>query len=127
MRKLMTTPVRPKEIAIDRTAGLLKITWLDNHTSEYGLRWIRANCPCATCREERRAAKLETDLLVLSPKPPPSTQIGGAELVGNYAVRLQWSDGHDAGIYPFTALRTSCPCAVCNPAGPPAVFGLSDE
>ncbi|MCB0061499.1 MAG: DUF971 domain-containing protein, partial [Caldilineaceae bacterium] len=85
----------------------------------FPLRWLRANCPCATCREERRSAALETDLLKLSTGPLPSTQIASAELVGNYAIRLRWTDGHDAGIYAFTVLRDSCPCADCHPAGPP--------
>jgi DUF971 family protein len=115
----MMTHMRPKEIAIERQTGLLRITWHDDHVSEFALRWVRANCPCATCREERRVAAAETDLLRLSPTPPPSTAIAGAELVGNYALRLRWSDGHDSGIYPFTSLRISCPCATCNPGGPP--------
>jgi DUF971 family protein len=119
MTRFMNLQTRPKDIAIDRSAGNLKITWADNHVSEFNLRWIRANCPCATCREERRAAELNTDLLKLSSGPLPSTQIAGAELVGNYAVRLTWTDGHTAGIYAFTSLRASCPCSYCHPEGPP--------
>lgn len=110
---------RPKAIAIERQAALLRITWPDGHVSAYALHWVRAHCPCATCREERSAAALNTDPLRLLSGPPPSTQIAGAELVGNYALRLRWTDGHDAGIYPFTGLRASCPCVECNPAGPP--------
>ncbi|MBX3014556.1 MAG: DUF971 domain-containing protein [Caldilineaceae bacterium] len=110
---------RPRDIAVDRAAGRLTITWQDHHVSEYVLRWLRANCPCATCREERRVAALETDLLTLSSGPLPSTQIAGAELVGNYAIRLRWTDGHDTGIYTFGLLRAVCPCTQCHPAGPP--------
>lgn len=114
--------MRPKEIAIERNKGLLQITWPDGHSSEFALRWMRANCPCATCREERRAAALNTDLLKLTPGPPPSIQIADAELVGNYAIRLRWTDGHDAGIFPFTSLRACCPCALCNPDGQPSLL-----
>ena len=110
---------RPKDIAIDRPASTLRITWLDDHVSEFSLRWVRANCPCATCREERRAAALNTDMLKLSSGPLPSTQVANAQLVGNYALRLEWTDGHATGIYPFTAMRASCPCLACNPEGPP--------
>ena len=110
---------RPKDIAIDRPASTLRITWLDDHVSEFSLRWVRANCPCATCREERSAAALNTDMLKLSSGPLPSTQVANAQLVGNYALRLEWTDGHATGIYPFTAMRASCPCAACNPEGPP--------
>jgi len=28
-----------------------------------------------------------------------------AELVGNYAMKIEWSDGHDSGIYSFQYLR----------------------
>lgn len=114
---------RPADITVDRTTGTLVVTWGDGHSSLFPLRWLRANCPCATCREERRSAAMETDLLKLSTGPLPSTEIAGAELVGNYAIRLTWTDGHDAGIYAFTLLRASCPCATCHPAGPPETFG----
>lgn len=118
----MDLQARPKDIAIDRAAGTLKITWLDNHVSEFNLRWVRANCPCATCREERRTAALETDILKLTAGPPPSTQIANAELVGNYALQLGWTDGHDTGIYGFASLRASCPCKTCHPEGPPPLL-----
>jgi DUF971 family protein len=110
---------RPIDITIDRAHAILLLTWADNHVSEFSLRWLRTNCPCATCREERRSAALETDLLKLSSGPLPSTEIATAALVGNYAIRLVWTDGHDAGIYAFTTLRAGCPCAVCHPDGLP--------
>jgi DUF971 family protein len=118
----MTPETRPQSIAVERTAGLLRVGWLDGHVSEYPLRWLRAHCPCATCREERRVAALNTDPLRLHTGPPPSTEVANAMLVGNYALRLTWGDGHDAGIYPFASLRASCPCAVCNPNGPPPLL-----
>lgn len=118
-------PERPKDITVDRAAGALRITWLDDHISTYELRWLRANCPCATCREERRANALDTDELKLMSGPLPSAEIVGAELVGNYAVRFTWADGHATGIYVFSALRASCPCPECNPDGPPPI--LADE
>lgn len=110
---------RPKAIAIERNKGELVIEWSDQHTSAFPLRWLRANCPCATCREERRSAALESDILKLSSGPLPSMQIADATLVGNYAIRLVWTDGHDAGIYAFSLLRGGCPCASCHPNGLP--------
>jgi DUF971 family protein len=32
-----------------------------------------------------------------------------AELVGNYAIRFRWSDGHDTGIFDFRFLRSLDP------------------
>jgi DUF971 family protein len=99
----------------------LRIQWADGHSSEFSLAWLRANCPCATCREERRE-RAESGGLVLQSGPPPSSQVVGAELVGSYAMRIDWSDGHSTGIYPFAALRASCPCPDCNPGGPPPLL-----
>jgi len=124
MTQTMTqTPThRPKDIAVDRAAGEVRITWADGHVSAYSLRWLRANCPCASCREERREAVLRTESLSLSALPPPSAEIAGAELAGNYAVRFEWADGHASGIYTFAALRACCPCEQCNPNGPPPLL-----
>lgn len=112
----------PQELTVDRIAGALVIQWQDGHRSRYALRWLRANCPCASCREARREAVMDVSSLKLSAGPPPSTEIVGAELVGSYAVRFGWADGHDTGIYAFSALRQSCPCAQCNPSGPPPLL-----
>ena len=40
-------------------------------------------------------------------------QIG---LVGRYAISVEWSDGHDTGIYSYQTLRAMCPCATCADA-----------
>ena len=42
-----------------------------------------------------------------------AVQIG---VVGRYAVTIQWSDGHDTGIYSYRTLRGLCPCAGCDSA-----------
>jgi DUF971 family protein len=36
------------------------------------------------------------------------------EPVGNYALRIVWSDGHAAGIYSFDHLRRICACPACK-------------
>jgi len=115
----MALETQPQHITIDRTAGLMVVTWRDGHHSEYALTWLRAHCPCATCREERREAVLAADPLRLTPTPAPSSEVVDAEFVGHYAIRFTWGDGHIAGIFPFSALRASCSCAECNPEGPP--------
>ena len=119
------TSFRPKDITVDRATRTLRVAWHDDHVSVYPLRWLRANCPCATCREDRRASALNTDELKLMSGPLPSAEIVGAELVGQYAERFTWADGHATGIYAFSALRASCPCLDCNPNGAPPL--LADE
>ncbi|MGL4649600.1 MAG: gamma-butyrobetaine hydroxylase-like domain-containing protein [Caldilineaceae bacterium] len=118
----MTVPTtRPLDIAIEREQARLNIRWSDGHASGFALPWLRANCPCATCREERRE-RAASGGLVVSSGPPPSAVVVGAELVGLYAMRLDWGDGHATGIYPFGALRAACPCVDCNPGGSPPLL-----
>ena len=94
----------------------LRIQWGDDHFSIYRTDFLRAQCPCATCRVERRRDVKERDLLASQP-----TAAGLAnpqvEQVGRYAIRLTWRDGHDTGIYPFDYLRGICPCAECAQKG----------
>lgn len=116
----MVAPVashRPRDIDVNRAEGTVTITWADGHVSTYTSTWLRANCPCAACREQRWAAENEAEELSLTAEAPPSAEIVGAELVGGYAIQFAWADGHDSGIYGFAALRRSCPCDECNPGG----------
>ena len=117
----MQTETQPQSITVERAAGVTHVVWQDGHHSDYSLRWLRANCPCATCREERRDAAENTDPLRIVTTPPPSLEVAGAEFVGHYAIRFTWGDGHGSGIYPFAGLRACCPCAACNPEGQPAL------
>lgn len=110
---------QPTDLTVDRSAGELRISWGDGHGSVFRLAWLRGVCPCASCREERSQA--EADPLRLAVGPPPDAGMGSAELVGNYAVRFTWADGHGNGIYGFSSLRASCSCAACN-GGEPGVL-----
>jgi DUF971 family protein len=42
------------------------------------------------------------------------------EPVGNYAIRIDWSDGHKAGIYSWDHFRHICPCPECQADAGPA-------
>lgn len=70
--------------------------------------------PSAEARElrERLAANPLTVLPASGAHGPLSAL--GAELVGNYAIRIRFSDGHDTGIFSWTYLRSIDPGA-----GPP--------
>ena len=41
-----------------------------------------------------------------------------AELVGNYAIRIRFSDGHDTGIFSWTYLRSIDPARTSSPSPP---------
>src|SRR5258708_39989852 len=73
----------------------LLIDWSDGHRSVYAWKNLRANCPCASCREERLAPPDPFRLL----KPSELAPLAPVSLtpVGRYAYKIAWSDGHDTG------------------------------
>ncbi len=79
----------------------LKIVWSDEKEIIYKFKELRYACQCAMCRHEITGEKLiqieniSSDINLLK-----------AELVGNYAIHFQWSDGHNTGIYSYDYLRT---------------------
>jgi len=96
---------QPIEFNLDRT-GQLKVRWADGYESVIPLAKLRKACPCAGCaaaRSEREA----NPLVVIQPdvNPQAMVTVEHAELVGNYALRIRWQDGHEAGIYDFALLR----------------------
>jgi ATP-binding protein involved in chromosome partitioning len=98
----------PEEIV-----GLLrsKITlkWPGGHETIYTARDLRLSCRCAMCIEETSGRPL------LDPKVVPETvRAKGIGLVGQYAITIDWSDGHNTGIYSFRDLRANCPCPTCD-------------
>jgi DUF971 family protein len=99
----MTDRTTPTNIHLKRTEAL-EITWADNHTSIFPLRFLRKHCPCAGCQGERDLlGKTRMPIIATTYDGPITAK--GAELVGNYALRIDWIDGHSAGIYTFAHLR----------------------
>lgn len=99
----------------------LEIQWQDGRVSTYPIRYLRAQCPCASCKSfrEEQAAKPKTRLTVFSGanvSEGPLTA-AGAQLVGGYALRIDWSDQHNSGIYSFQYLRDIDPAN--HGKGPP--------
>jgi len=103
-----------------KTGAGVDITWADGHSSHYDFTYLRDQCPCATCNDERgKKEALTTMILPSSPllpmyKPKPRAQ--GATQVGNYAVQISFTDGHSTGIFSYDYLRTLCPCEECGRA-----------
>ncbi len=103
---------------LDRSSGLT-IEWQDGRRSFYPLAHLRRQSPSADARELRKAMA-SNPLTVLPPSkgaPGPLTALG-AELVGNYAIRIRFSDGHDTGLYSWTYLRSIDPAVPGAPAAP---------
>ena len=85
---------------------LLEIVWSDDHVRRYGVIELREKCPCASCREKRKAPPPDpTSLPVISPAETQPLKITRMEPTGHYAYAIHFSDGHDTGLYTLESLR----------------------
>lgn len=86
----------------------LLVEFADGKTATFPVRQLRARCPCAGCRtmREQQANRPKRSLTVLGANLHEGPiVVVSAELVGNYALRIDWNDGHGSGIYSFAYLR----------------------
>jgi DUF971 family protein len=86
----------PVRITVGREA--VTIEWDDGVSTTISGPRLRAACPCAECREHRAAAASPIQLA-------DRTAITDGSLVGGYALRFAFADGHGDGIYPYGQLR----------------------
>jgi DUF971 family protein len=108
-----------EEDAAARPVGLdlkkdeaLTVRWDDGRVSVYPVRLLRRLSPSAEA-QQLREQMAKNPLTVLPPTPGSdnrgsdgaSFSATGAELVGNYAIRIEFSDGHRTGIYTWAYLR----------------------
>ena len=89
----------PSEIG-QHDARTLRIRWGDGHESLFDVRELRLACGCAQCVDEWTGEERLDPSTV--PEDVRPVKIEG---VGRYALQIEWSDGHTAGIYPFRRLR----------------------
>lgn len=106
MTRPESTAQAPAHLDLAKDRGLT-VRWSDGTSSFYPIAYLRRMSPSADARVLREQLA-RNPLTVL-----PSTSSGGdqplsatgAELVGNYAVRIRFSDGHDTGLYSWEYLR----------------------
>jgi DUF971 family protein len=85
-------------IDVERERGVT-LVFDDGHSCFFANSDLRAQCPCATCRGLRDRGDVVEGAGV---------SVRAAELVGNWGISFDWSDGHGTGIYPFESLREWC-------------------
>jgi DUF971 family protein len=64
------------------------------------LAFLRGQCECARCVNEWTGERMLDPATI-----PPGITIEKMDLVGGYAVRVHWSDGHNSGLYTWERLR----------------------
>lgn len=104
----MSQEAAPKNLDLDREKGLT-VRWQDGAESFYPLAYLRRMSPSADMRQLRD--EMETNPLVVVPDTGPSTALRAvdAQLVGHYAIRVTFSDGHRTGIFSWDYLRSIDP------------------
>jgi len=105
----------PKHLDLKKDRGLT-IQWADGTGSYYTIAYLRRMSPSADQRELRKA--MGSNPLTVLPASPSGDAITAedAELVGNYAIRIRFSDGHSTGIYTWDYLREIDPAHGERPA-----------
>ena len=96
--------MRPTQIKQNSAKSELSLTWDDGHTSVIPVKLLRDECPCAGCKGEVLFGT------VYKPAPLAIFQEGMYDLktmtvVGQYAIQVEWKDGHNTGIYSWEYLR----------------------
>lgn len=110
----------PLRLDLKKDKGLT-VEWADGATSYYSIAYLRRMSPSA----EARALREEMQKNPLTVLPAGAAKSGplvaeSAELVGQYAIRIRFSDGHDTGIYSWDYLREIDPTTPDRQSGPPS-------
>ena len=86
----------PDEIVVRAGRSELMLVFAEGSLA-IGAPRLRAACRCADCRRERIDREVDPDTR--------DTTIADVRLVGDHALNIVFSDGHDRGIYPWSYLR----------------------
>lgn len=92
MNEALYPPIR---VTLNKAVGELRIVWKSGEESHIAGSEVRRYCACSSCR----ARKVVGVALVTE-----SAEIRSARLMGNNALQIEFSDGHDRGIYPWPYL-----------------------
>ncbi|MEM6391340.1 MAG: DUF971 domain-containing protein [Planctomycetota bacterium] len=83
----------------------LTVRWSDGRVSVYPVLYLRRHSPSAEARQEREALEAGPLAVLKDRGGAASLRAESMELVGNYALRVRFSDGHDTGLYTWGYLR----------------------
>jgi DUF971 family protein len=99
----------PRKLDLKKDRGLT-VEWSDGATSYYSIAYLRKMSPSAEARQLREEMA-SNPLTVLPSRGGASGPLVAldAELVGNYALRIRFSDGHQTGLFTWDYLRSIDP------------------
>ena len=94
----MTPP--PTSIRAITDQRVLEIGWPGGRVERLPFRFVRGRCPCAACVDEITGRRI-VDVADVSVDVHPVN----VTFSGNYALKVQWSDGHDTGLFTWDYLQ----------------------
>ncbi len=109
----------PNHLDLKKDRGL-SVEWADGSTSYYSIAYLRRMSPSAEARELRE--QIARNPLTVLPSGNVSSEplrAESAEMVGNYALRITFSDGHRTGLFSWEYLREIDPAAQEGLSDPP--------
>ena len=83
----------------------LTLTWGDGSASTYPVAYLRRMSPSADMKQLREEMERNPLTVLPSGGATGGVRVEDAELVGNYAIKFRFSDGHSSGIYTWDYLR----------------------
>jgi len=93
--------MQPTGIKLHRNTGILELKYEDGGIYSLPAEFLRVNSPSAEVRGHGPGQEvLQTGKI--------DVKIDNLDAVGNYAIRLHFSDDHNTGIYSWEYLRELC-------------------
>src|SRR4051794_27058653 len=89
----------PTNIRDLQAEQVLELTWPAGRVDRLPYRYLRGECPCASCRHEWTGERLINPADIRE-----DIRLEGMSPVGTYAVQLSWNDGHSSGLYTWDSL-----------------------
>jgi len=101
-------PRTPQHIDLKKDRGLT-ILWNDETSSYFSIAYLRRMSPSADMRELRKATQRNPLTVLPAAASSDNLVATDAELIGNYGLKIIFSDGHNSAIYSWDYLRTLDP------------------
>ena len=114
----MDPATTPKHLDLKKDRGLT-VEWEDGTTSFYSITYLRRMSPSADMKMLRDEIR-KNPLTIVNPRGEATggaVVASGAEMIGNYAIRIEFSDGHGTGIFSWSYLREIDPAAAKDREG----------
>ncbi len=89
----------PSDIRALSEERVLAVTWGDRK-ADFPFVFLRGQCACAQCVNEWTGEQILDPATI-----PVDIAIETMELVGSYALRINWTDGHNSGLFTWERLE----------------------